>query len=190
MSNTQQMLRRIDDEITLNRQEIARRQVDIARLEDTRRVLMGLEETDQAAAEARKSAHAGLIPGSSGKPVLIVRKVGSGHDINGHEAPLGIVASGKRKGLPRLKKVRKDKGMKHGKQGSEIGKMRRRILDFLKPGDEPIASADLAANLGLPIGEDHRKPMQNALYHMRVNGLIQRDPQGRYYLPAPQAPPT
>lgn len=186
MTGSIQMLRRIDDELTYNRQQIALLRVKNAELEETRRTIMGLEEADQAAAEFRKAAHAGLVPGSSAKPLLVVRKATNGSAEKASEdAPLGYVTRGKRQGQPRLRRGRTGipnprKSKRNGTM-SGSGKMREIILDLIKPGDDPIASNDLAEKLGLPVGEEARKPMQNALYQLRVAGALQRDEAKRYY---------
>lgn len=177
--STAQTLRRIDDEITTCRQEIARQQVNIARLEDTRRVLMGLEEADQTAQQMRKEDRQSVIAGSSARPMLVVRRIAEdAPPVDPASAPMGVVTAGPRKGLPRMRPAR-GKG-----KPSVSGSIRQRILEFLQPGDEPISSHDLGNNLGIPMGEEARKPMSNALYQLRANGAIQRDEQKRYYRPA------
>ena len=75
---SQATIRRLDEEITGRRQQIAALQVEIARLEDSRRVFMSLMEADQHATETRaqraEGPPPGLSNGSHGKPMLIVRK--------------------------------------------------------------------------------------------------------------------
>lgn len=132
-------LRRIDEELTATRQQIAALQVSIVRLEDTRRVLMGLAEADQAAEAHRGDA---LLPGSSARPQLIVRPTGT---ING-------------------KKVRRKRSR---------SEMRDRILILLKHG-KPMTTAEIGDALDLPKGEAYRKPMSNALYNMRITGMVDR----------------
>lgn len=184
-----QTLRRIDDEITICRQEIARQQVNIARLEDTRRVLMSLEEADQEATGMRKAERLGVVAGSAGRPMLVVRKVTEDAPPEDHatqlDAPKGIVTSGPRKGLPRLRSGREGGKAKAkvvvGRKNSGQSLIRDRILEVLLPGDEPMASSDLANYLGIPKSDEARKPMQNALYNLRVTGVLQRDDQRRYY---------
>jgi hypothetical protein len=161
MSN-QATLRRLDEEITWCNQQIAALHVQIANAQIARRTIMGIEEADQAAAEARKAAHTNLIPGGSGRPMITVRKI--------------------REEEPK-------RGKKGKRRESDLGKMRNRILAILQPGDEPIASADLATHLGLPLGEVHRKPLQNALYHMRLTGMVRRDAKKRYYRPPEETMP-
>lgn len=158
--STQQTLRRIDEEITFNRQQIARLQVDIVRLEDTRRVLMGLEEADAQAAAHRKADRENLIAGSAGKPVLIVRPTTD-------EKP---------------KKSRRGGARKRGSE-SVSGKMRERILAMMKPGGEPMTSSEIGTALGIPKGDEPRKPLNNALYTLRVSGSLKRDEAHRYYVP-------
>jgi hypothetical protein len=178
MKDVQATLRRIDEEITASRQEIARQQINIVRLEDTRRVLMGLAEADQEAAAHRVADRGNVLPGSHARPVLIVRKIGSGDasemvDGAHSDAPLGIVASGKRKGQPRVRKSR-----------SGATELRERVLRVVEPGGKPISPKEIGNNIGLPAREEVRKPLWNQLYQMRVKGLIERDEVGRYYRPA------
>jgi hypothetical protein len=170
-------LRRIDQEIDQRRREIAVHQVEIVRLEDSRKVLMRLADDDIAAAQMQRGEQQSLGHSSHAKPMLIVRQTTE------DEAPLGIVASGKRKGMPRMRRARG--GQKMARGGSSSGKMRDLILDAIKPGDQPITSSTLGDQLGLAEGQEARKPMQNALYVLRTTGKLLRDDQLRYYRPAP-----
>ena len=166
MKDISATLRRIDEEINGTRQQIAALQVNIVRLEDTRRVIMGLAEADQAASHP----HPGevLLPGSHARPELIVRPTTGAGSINGQPHRAGA-------------------GKKRGRNAS--GELRQRILGLLQDG--PMTSGDLADNLGLPRGQQFRKPMANVLYNMRKKGAADllgssgpghRD--GRYSLPA------
>jgi hypothetical protein len=177
MKGLNDTLRRIDQEIDHRRQQIAIQQVEIARLEDSRKTLMRLADDDIAAAQMAREQQQSLGRSSSAKPLLIVRQTTE------DEAPLGIVASGKRKGLPRKRRARG--GQKMARGSSSSGKLRDLILATIKPGDEPIGSTDLADQLGLAEGQEARKPMQNALYVLRTTGKLLRDSDLRYYRPAP-----
>ena len=56
---------------------------------------------------------------------------------------------------------------------------RNQVLQILADG--PKVSGDLSVAI---VGKDgDRKPVQNALYHLRINGQIVRDTEGRYSLP-------
>ena len=144
MKDIQATLRRIDDEITFCRQEIARQQVSIVRLEDTRRVLMGIAESDQASREAGTAERLGAINGSHARPEIIVRKIGTVD-----------------------KKARKPRAGAIG----ESTMMRQKILDVLKG---PMTPAEIGDKLGIPRGEEHRKVMHNALYTLRIRGKLDR----------------
>lgn len=182
MKDIQTMLRRLDEEITGSRQEIARQQVNIARLEDTRRVLMGLAEADQEAQAHRAADRQHVIPGSHARPVLVVRKTGTGEAME-DVSPLGVVASGKRKGLPRLRPG--VKGRKHKVPGGTLmSDLRERVLRVVEPGEEPMSPKDIGNNIGLSTKEEDRKPLWNTLYQMRVKGMLERDSEGRYFRPA------
>lgn len=178
MKGLNDTLRRIDQEIDHRRQQIAIQQVEIVRLEDSRKTLMRLADDDIAAAQMAREQQQSLGRSSSAKPLLIVRQTTE------DEAPLGIVASGKRKGLPRMRRASGGQKMARG-GGSSSGKMRDLILAAIKPGDEPINSTALGDQLGLAEGQEARKPMQNALYVLRTTGKLLRDDAQRYYRPAP-----
>jgi hypothetical protein len=65
--NVPAYLRKIDDEIREHRQHIALHQVEIARLEDARRVMIGLAEKDEAKANGQP------VLAADEKPLLIMR---------------------------------------------------------------------------------------------------------------------
>lgn len=72
--NVQNYLRRLDDEIGQHRRDIAVHQVEIARLEDARRVVIGLAEKDATIAA---EGPARQLNGHAEKPLLIVREAKS-----------------------------------------------------------------------------------------------------------------
>ena len=167
MKDVQAMLRRIDEELTAHRQTIAVSRVKIGELEETRRILMGLSEDDQAAAEARKG-NGGLLEGSHAKPVLIVRKISNGA---AHDEP---------------KKKRK-----HRKDDGSMADMKARILKTLEDEADGLTSHEIGNHLGLGPTYQDRNQMSNALYQMKTAGILgrhegahQRD--RRYYRPVPQ----
>lgn len=181
MKDMQAMLRRLDEEIIGHQQQIAMHQVEMVRAQDARRLLMGLAEADHDAAQSAAMQRQGVIPGAHSKPMLIVRKVGSGEpemSSERTERELGIVEGGKRKGLPRLRPARK--GTK-----AVLTDLRERILKVVTPGEEPMGPREIGNNIGLSTKEQDRKPMWNALYQMKLKGVLQRDAEGRYYRPMP-----
>lgn len=172
MKDVQATLRRLDEEIVGHKQAIARHQVEIARLQDTRTVLMNLAESDIEAAQAhREERGAHITNGQHAKPVLIVRKTGSGD-----EGPPPTMHA-KNGGETKTSKPRRKLA------GSVSGQFRERILKALEGADEPMASLEIGDYLGVPRGDEPRKPMSNALYQLRVKGEIVRDAQNRYSLP-------
>lgn len=162
MKDIHHTLTRIDREITERRQQIAYQQVEIARLEDTRRVLMGLAEADMARPESEPTAQ---INGANARPVLIVRRTGTGDE----EGTASHAAK---------------TGQKPKKPGSEMSRIRKRILALLTDAPEPMTSREIGDHLGIARGETHRKAMNNALYQLRVTKILSRDPEKRYSLPA------
>lgn len=163
------MLKRIDDEITSHRQQIAAHQVHIARLEDSRRVFMGLAEADQMAAQgAPVEATPALSNGSHGKPMLIVRKTTQ-------DTP-----------PPAEKPAKKPR---KSKDGSKRAAWRERVKKFFdEPDTEPMKAAELANYFGLAAGskDKDRKDLANALYYMAQAGTLQKDGEGRYFAPTRQ----
>lgn len=187
MSDTTKILRRLDEEIIYCNQQIAALQVRIVTAQNSRRFIMGLEEDDQAAQAMRREANAALNGRAFDKPMLIVRKANSGDDPNfrgdiyeAQPPPLGIVASGKRKGLPRVRQPRA--GTKtYPKKAKEL---RERVLNVVTPGEEPMSPKEIGNNIGLSVKEEDRKPLWNVLYNMKAKGLIQRNEKGDYFRPA------
>lgn len=176
MKDIQATLRRLDEEIVGHKQQIAMHQVEIVRLQDTRNLLMTLAEGDIARAEAsraeRASAH--MLDGMHSKPVLIVRKTGSGDEGPPPNATVHARANGHTKtGKPRGKR-------RAG--ASESGDFRDRIMKVMDP-ETPMSSREIGDYLGLPRDEKARKPMSNALYQLKVKGQLIRDAENRYALP-------
>ena len=170
MNETTKMLRRIDDEITDHRQQIAAHQVHIARLEDTRRVLQGLAEQDEAHRHHQTPAGASptLMNGSHAKPVLIVRKVTQDEP---QAAPKG-----------------KDKGKTRAPRGTSArAVMRDRVAALLsEPDAEPMTATEIGNYFGLANKDGARKDLQNALWYMRQAHMVLRDDEGRYSKPVQQ----
>lgn len=174
MKDVQATLRRIDEEIVGHKQQIAMHQVELVRLQDTRNVLMGLAEADIAHAEASKAerAEARLTAGEHAKPVLIVRKVGSGED--GPPKTIHARANGETK-VDKPKKRRRQKA-------SASGDMRAKIMEVVD-SETPMSSREIGDHLGLPRNETARKAMSNALYQLKVKGDLVRDGEHRYVRP-------
>lgn len=163
-------LRRLDQEIVAHEQQIAMHQVEIMRLTTTRRTLMGIVENDQAAAEARR-AEPGLLPGSHAKPMLIVRRVGSGDEPPEAESQ----APKKRRGGKRTAGL--------------LNQMKARVLAAVSGEAEGLTTHEIGNHLGIHDPDDRRR-MWNAIYQLQVKGDLtrlgntgkgQRD--GRYALP-------
>lgn len=193
MKDVQATLRRIDKEITGHNQLIARSRVEIARLQETRNVLMNLADEDVIAAHMSKEERQNVINGAHAKPLLVVRRMGSEELAGRAQANMeGLNKSGDRRGMnnPKGKKFG-DGGGRKGRfsKNSAVGKMRVRIAEALKDATEPMTGSELGNYLGLPADADVRKPLQNALYSMRVGGQLHRDAEYRYSMAAPPAGP-
>lgn len=164
-------LRRLDQEIVAHEQQIAMHQVEIMRLTTTRRTLMGIVENDQAAAEARR-AEPGMLPGSHAKPMLIVRRTGSGDEPPEADSQ-----------APRKKR-------RGGKRTSgALNAMKARVLACIADKAEGLTTHEIGVQIGIHDPEDRRR-MWNAVYQLQLKGEIkkvgtiakgQRD--GRYILP-------
>jgi hypothetical protein len=184
MKDVNATLRRIDEEIVGHKQAIARSQVEIMRLQDTRQVLARLVEDDQAAEQHAKLERAGIIAGEHSKPVLIVRRTGSGDEE-------GTASKAAKEGLNgthtkvKPKRDYKADSAKYGKRSkvSASGEMRDKILAMMD-ADTPMTSREIGDFLGLPRDEKSRKDMSNALYQLRVKGALKRDTEDRYSTPA------
>lgn len=155
MKDISATIRRIDHEITRSRQQIAALQVDIARLEDARRVFMGIAETDQETAEGDRMERMSVINGAHAKPVLIVRKTTEDK-----------VTDGKPK-----QQRRKSERRERPADGSAA--LRPKIIELLAES-APLTSAEIGDKLGLAPNQDARKGMSNALYSMKHKGELRR----------------
>ena len=168
-------LKRIDEEIVGHKQAIARHQIEIVRLQDTRSVLMHLVEDDIAAAEASRSQerHA-ILAGQGSKPMIVVRKVTEDESPPPSKTMHAKNGSAVKTGKPRGKRV-------PGK--SESGDYREKILGLVDT-ETPMSSQEIGDHLGLPRNETARKAMSNALYQLRVKGQLLRGEDRRYVRPA------
>ena len=152
MKDVSATLRRIDEEINATRQEIARRQIDLVRLEDARRVIMGMAEADQAAGAHRAGPQL-LEPGSHARPQLIVRPTGSG------------VGRGKWKRTP--------------KPGTRKAAWTKEIMAAVADGSA-VTSAKMGERLGLPLGAA-RHPLRELLKELVGDGVLVREGTVRSY---------
>jgi hypothetical protein len=180
MKDVQATLRRLDEEIVGHKQNIARHQVEIARLQDTRAVLMRLAEDDIAHAEAAKAERVGVLPGEHAKPQLIVRKIGSGDEEGSASQAAkryGKTIHARANGSATAEKPKK----RRKREASESGEMRAKIMKIMDT--TPMSSREIGDFLGLPRDEKARKSMSNALYQLKVKGELIRDAEHRYVRP-------
>lgn len=197
--NVDATLRRIDEEIVEHRKQIATHQVAIARLEDTRRVLMGLVEGDQIAAEmarAERTAAPDQINGHA-RPMLIVRRTGSG-DEGPPPAPKKAKAKKVRDyGRERAKAAELQRKREQGEApppaprkkreytSADVyggGKVLQEKVVALVKKTGPIASREIGNRLNIPQGTNDRQPLSNALWTLKNAGVLQRDDNKLYSL--------
>lgn len=181
MKDVSATLRRIDEEIVGHKQQIARSQVEIMRLQDTRQVLARLVEDDQHAEQAAKMERLGVLAGAHAKPELIVRMTGSGGED-------GSASKAAKAGTTMHAKAKRDYKVDSAKYGrrkkpSVSGAIREKIMAMMD-AETPMASREIGDYLGLPREETARKDMSNALYRLRLNGQLVRDDENRYQLPS------
>ena len=185
MKDVHATLRRIDEEIVAHQQQIARSRVEISRLQETRIVLMNMAEGDAEAAQAHREGRPPVLAGDYARPVLIVRKTGTGDEDGtaSRAAKEGTNKSGNLRGMnnPRGKKF--GGRTRASPKGSARGEYKRKVLELLANSDDPLTSREMAGYFGLPGGMEARKPLQNALFWMRASGVIHRDAEKRYFLP-------
>ena len=188
MKDVSSMLRRLDEEITGHKQRIAFSQVEIARLQDTRQVLMRLAEDDQHAEEASKVERLRIINGAHAKPELIVRRTGTGEEAKEEakpgkkDAPDDKKAAEKRaKDAERHRLKRLAKGSKPKPSGETTsGQMREAVMRVVD-AETPMNSREIALHLGIK-GNDQL--LYNALYQLRKSGLLIRGEDNRYVRPS------
>jgi hypothetical protein len=185
MKDVSSMLRRLDEEITGHKQRIAFSQVEIARLQDTRQVLMRLAEDDQHAEEQNKLERLRIINGAHAKPELIVRRTGTGEEEakpKKKDAPDDKKAAEKRAKdaeRHRLKRLAKGSRPKPSGEGAS-GQMREAVLRVVD-AETPMNSREIALHLGIK-GNDQL--LYNALYQLRKSGLLTRGEDKRYLRPS------
>ena len=197
--NVDATLRRIDEEIVDHRQQIAAHQVAIMRLEDSRKVLMGLAEGDQIAAEmarAERTAAPGEIYGH-GRRMLIVRRTGSG-DEGPPPAPKKAKAKKTRDyDRERAKAAELQRKREQGEAPPPATRVKRqytsadvygggkvlqeKVVALVKKTG-PIASREIGNRLNIPQGTNDRQPLSNALWTLKAAGVLQRDDHKLYSL--------
>lgn len=193
MKDVAATLKRIDDEIVQRRQNIAYHQVEIARLEDTRRVLMGLAEEDIERAEQARNPE--RIAAQPVVQSITVRKIGGGEEegpppkTNGHGAHLN--KSGDMRGMtnPRSKakqaRLASDAPFKRRVQADIPQEERQeyvrgRVLAALRTNGKPMDTADIRRALGMDT-EWHKsrkvKALYNAISYLRRDGQVTFNPE-------------
>jgi hypothetical protein len=159
-------LRRIDQEITGHRQQIARLQVEIARLEDARLVISALAERDQMGPGIVEPP---LLAGSQG-PLLVVRKAHSGVE----EGP-----APKQKHKRETIAPRSHKGVKRSDAVAQGKAFRAAIMELFR--HQPVMTPrDVMDRLGL---HDKRNMgrVYNGLLKLKNEGLLNQTQLGEPY---------
>ena len=190
MKDVAATLRRIDEQITGYNQQIARARVEIARLQETRLVLSGLAEEDVILAEQAKQEARGVINGSHARPVLIVRKVGTGDEEGSASkaAKLGLSVNknGDRRGMNNPRKKERTTAPKPRRTAAEIPPeekqeyLRERVVTVLQSYGHGMDTGDIRKALGMH-KEWHKsrkvKALYNAISYLRREGKVVQDPK-------------
>jgi hypothetical protein len=185
IKDPQGTLRRIDDQIMQHNQNIARSRLEIARLQETRIVIMGLVEEDIFVAQQAKEERAGIANGAHAVPKLIVRPTGydevfgehvTGGDEQGHAAPAeGMNKAGNLRGMKQPRKSRRPS--EELPRDEQLEPMRERVLTAIKTHGA-MDTHDVRKALGLA-NEHHKsrkvKVLYNAIYSLRTQGKLTRD---------------
>lgn len=139
-------LKKLDAEITSHRQQIALHQLEIAKIEDARRVIVGIEE--------REAGHFGPDHGLNGEPIVIARR-----PVLGDESGAASKAA-KYGALPAPAKKR---------NGSGKG-MTERVLDFFETRDGAHATSELRA--ALKLDATGTKRLHGTLNALKARGAL------------------
>lgn len=190
MKDVSATVRRLDEEIVSHHQAIARHRVEIMQLQETRKVLMGLAEDDQHAAEAGRADARQALLAEHSKPVIVVRKTGTGDEQGtaSKAAKNGTTTMHLKAEQSKSKRDYKVDSAKYGRRkgkASVSGDYRNKILSVVD-AETPMSSQEIGDHLGLPRDEKSRKGMSNALYQLKVKGLLLRGADHRYVRPAVQ----
>lgn len=195
-------LRKLDDEIREHRQHIALHQVEIARLEDARRVMIGLAEKDEAKANGTAA-----LPASE-KPLLIMREARTAPPADGGDGypayqpgkrrpPAATeaerIARRKERDRERHRRLRDEKkaakarapyptltdaqraerGARFRVATSGSGSMRERIVSLMQANpDRALRVTDLRVHFR-PTSDYEEKSISNAVYQLRLKGVIE-----------------
>lgn len=146
MKDITSYLKKLDQEITSHRQQIALHQLEIAKIEDARRVIVGIEE--------REAGHFGPDHGLNGEPIVIARR-----PVLGDESGAASKAA-KYGALPAPEKKR-----------DGVGKgMTQRVLDFFGAREGTFSTADIRHAMKLDkIGT---KRLHGTLNFLKTRGAI------------------
>jgi hypothetical protein len=196
-------LKDYDEAIRARRQQIAVLQLEIAQLEDGRRTRVWLEEQKQGVvpSAALTDHQQGLLTGKSMRPVIAMRDARPDEEADGsasHVAKYGTRSKPRESPEAREKRLERDRVRAQKKReakkadGIERAALMRRhkasgkpsklsgwkdkVQEFLAEADEPATLSDIANYFGLPQGEEARKSLSNALYHLHATGQIVRAP--------------
>ena len=178
VAHTTALLKELDEHIQAARQQIATLQVEIARLEDTRVTLMRLEE--------RKAYFAGQPSpyGDLGGGAIIMRdpalRPGLAHLPDGALSlaaktgqPIAAIAASDGLQAPAVQSWQQKPRRLQRKPRPSKYDMRRKVLHVLKDVPEGMTSVEIGGYLGIPSLNEARKPLQNALYNMRIAKLVE-----------------
>lgn len=170
--NISAYLKKLDDKITSHRQQIALHQLEIAKIEDARRVIVGIEE--------HEAGHFGPDHGVNGEPVLIARRPALGDES-------GAASKAAKYGaLPAPEKRTRQKGPG----------VTQKVLDFFEAHAGAHSNADIRRALKLdPIGV---KRLHGTLNFLKKRGTLDwtDDNPRRYFVtgktvrPQPQPQPS
>jgi len=165
-------LKRLDAEITTHRQQIALHQLEIAKIEDARRVIVGIEE--------REAGHFGADHGLNGEPIVIARRPALGDES-------GAASKAAKYGaLPAPAKKKRD--------GPGRG-LTQRVLDFFEAKEGAHATAEIRE--ALKLDATGTKRLHGTLNMLKTRGTLDwtDDRPRRYFVtgktvrPQPQPQP-
>lgn len=150
-------LKKLDAEITSHRQQIALHQLEIAKIEDARRVIVGIEE--------REAGHFGPDHGLNGEPIVIARRP----SVPKPPRPAALLAASEAGKLSEAAKT--GEAYDAGKVG-----VPQRVAEVLA-ADGPSLPKPLAAKLGVAPKAVHR-----ALSSLKMKGAVKQGKDKRYDL--------
>ena len=170
--NISAYLKKLDDKITSHRQQIALHQLEIAKIEDARRVIVGIEE--------REAGHFGADHGLNGEPIVIARRPALGDES-------GAASKAAKYGaLPAPAKKKRD--------GPGRG-LTQRVLDFFEAKEGAHATAEIRE--ALKLDATGTKRLHGTLNMLKTRGTLDwtDDRPRRYFVtgktvrPQPQPQP-